>query len=134
VGSEMCIRDRDYLREEGMKLNEEDFFLGLALLAALLAIAVMVEDATTEGISLLDEQIERSLQKSRSPEEKKLFLRFLGDSLSQAITESNLSLHLSKLMTFFKHVQDEPSLVRQQNRLLRHIWDVFEAARRVLTS
>lgn len=117
-----------YLRKCGIP-EFQDFPLGRALLAALIAIALIGEDATSESIDVIDREIDESLKLSTQPKHRAAFLRFLGDSLSQGITYDNLHKHLLKLMIFFKHGKHEPSLVRQNNRLLSLLRETFEPAK-----
>src|SRR5205814_665571 len=91
-----------FLRTEGIHAFQ-DRSLALALLAALTATAILAEENSIHVLNFLDRQIKESLNAASNADERKRFLRILGDSLNQGITVDNLHANFAKIMLFIKH-------------------------------
>ncbi|HEY5743737.1 MAG TPA: hypothetical protein VIS99_14480, partial [Terrimicrobiaceae bacterium] len=122
----------EYLRHHGLR-DFGDRSLCFALTASLTALGLISESSNSAALTRIEQQIGYSLDAAVNNEEKSEFLRFLGDSLNQGVDSNNFALHLSKLTVFLKAIAYEPSILRQQNRLLCLVRELLAPAKEILS-
>jgi hypothetical protein len=131
--------DVEWFRQ-GMLSAVADQALATSLQAALIAIGIVVEDTGQDsdipGIARrLDTEIGRSLSLLKGERNRQFFLQFIADSLSQVITNKNLSRHFTKLLVFFKYVLHDGAVLWPRRGLLGMLHKFFPnpAARPVVS-
>lgn len=102
-----------------------DDSLDRAVIASLLSLVLIYEDNTIAGAKSFEVELEKELLRVCEVDERRYFLQFLSDSLSQHITVKNLPVHWIKLIVFCKYIADEKSVVWPRSGILGILRDTF---------
>jgi hypothetical protein len=94
-----------------------------ALLASILATSFLCEEDTVAAAARLKVDVSSALDRIKDPEERRFFLQFLFDALSQNISAQNISDHLLKIIAFCEFVSDEDAVIWPRSGILALIRD-----------